>query len=205
MDEYYKILGISPSADDEEIEKAYHELRAKYSKDRFLEGEEGNIAAKNLSKVEEAYYEITEMRKFNKKETEEKERDRKTLADVAEAIKKGDLDNAQQMLSTIETKGAEWHYLQSVLYYKRNWINESRQQLEIAVSMEPNNDKYRQALQKLNQKANYDESRFHSGNSNHNANYNENYNRQMGGDTCMDCCTAYCCTQIFMDICCGCR
>ena len=52
MQEYYKILGLSQGATAEEIDAAYSELKNKYMKDRFLEGEAGNEAAKNLTKLE---------------------------------------------------------------------------------------------------------------------------------------------------------
>ena len=58
LNEYYKILGISEDATDEEIESAYLKLKEKFSKDRFLEGDVGNRAAKNLTNVETAYQEI---------------------------------------------------------------------------------------------------------------------------------------------------
>ena len=58
MQEYYKILGISESASIEEINDAYNRLKSQYSKDRFLEGEAGNEAAKKLTKLETAYSEI---------------------------------------------------------------------------------------------------------------------------------------------------
>ncbi len=54
MQENYKILGISENASIEEVEVAYNELKAKYSKERFLEGEAGNNAAKMLTKIETA-------------------------------------------------------------------------------------------------------------------------------------------------------
>ena len=60
MQEYYKILGIDQTASDEDVEKAYATLRKKYQEERFLEGEKGNEAAKNLTKLETAYYEIKE-------------------------------------------------------------------------------------------------------------------------------------------------
>ena len=41
MNEYYKILGITADATDEEVKNAYLTLKEKYQKDRFLEGEAG--------------------------------------------------------------------------------------------------------------------------------------------------------------------
>ena len=63
MQEYYKILNLSENATDEEVDLAYKELKEKYSRERFLEGDAGNQAAKNLTKLEAAYHEITVARK----------------------------------------------------------------------------------------------------------------------------------------------
>ena len=49
MQEYFKILGLQPNATEEEIENAYQTLKNQYSRDRFLEGELGNEAARNLT------------------------------------------------------------------------------------------------------------------------------------------------------------
>ena len=62
MQEYYKALGLNENATDEQVDKAYSALKAKYSKDRFLEGEEGNDAARKLTFLEVAYKEIKESR-----------------------------------------------------------------------------------------------------------------------------------------------
>ena len=48
MQENYRILGVKENATDEEIEKAYRELKAKLREERFMEGEVGNEAAKKL-------------------------------------------------------------------------------------------------------------------------------------------------------------
>ena len=61
MQEYYKVLNISADATNEEVENAYKTLKAKYSKERFMEGEIGNEAARMLTKVETAYFEIMEI------------------------------------------------------------------------------------------------------------------------------------------------
>ena len=105
MDEYYKILGVRPDADDAAIEEAYQKLKAKYSKDRFLEGEAGNEAAKNLSKLEEAYDEITSARKSSY----ENKSGMGVYEDIAAAIKNGDINHAQELLEGISYKDAEWH------------------------------------------------------------------------------------------------
>ena len=60
MQEYYKILGLTEDATDAEVEAKYKELKEKYSRERFYEGEIGNVAASKLGKVEEAYEEIKE-------------------------------------------------------------------------------------------------------------------------------------------------
>ena len=58
MQEYYKILGLSENATDEEIDAQYEKLKERYSRERFYEGEIGNEAARNLTKLETAYTEI---------------------------------------------------------------------------------------------------------------------------------------------------
>ena len=50
---------------------------------------------------------------------------------------------AQTKLDDFNGRNAEWHYLQSVVFYKKNWVNESKKQLEIAISMDGSNEKYK--------------------------------------------------------------
>ena len=197
MQEYYEVLGLSKDATDEEIENAYKTLKSKYSKDRFLEGEEGNIAARNLTRLETAYEEIKSSRVFEK--TCE---DRADYAEITRLIREGKLDVAQGRLDAFSERDGEWHYLQSVIFYKKNWINESKKQLEIALSLEPNNAKYKDSYEKLKAKMQYAEKQFHSGN----ASYSSTAGRgQMGGDECgtmADCCATWCCMNMLCNGCC---
>ena len=199
MQENYKILNLTENATDEEIELAYKQLKEKYSRERFLEGAEGNEAAKNLTKLEAAYLEITESRKNLKNSNGNFEYD---FSEIANLIKKGDVSKAQQLLDNISERSAEWHYLQSVIFYKKNWINESKKQLEIALSMEPHNAKYADDFAKLKQKMQYTENQFKSNNAYNNT--DSVNNRQMGGDTngCLSFCLTWCCMDLLCTMCC---
>jgi molecular chaperone DnaJ len=200
MDEYYKILGVSPDADDAEIENAYQTLKAKYSRERFEDGEVGNNAAKNLTKLNEAYDEIIESRKYVSNQN--KNNSYGTYDDVSNAIKKGDLNHAQDLLDGMSDRDAEWHYLESVVFYKKNWMNESKRQLEIAMDKDPKNVKYKEAYEKLCTKMHNAEARFTSGNVNYNNGPNGYDDRQMGGDGCLDICATTCCVNMLCNMCC---
>ena len=198
MQEYYKILKISSNASDEEVEAAYQKLKEKYSRERFYEGEIGNEAAKQLTKVETAYHEIMASRKTHS--------DNKTidLSEVDLLIRKGDISGAQNLLDNFTDRNAEWHYLQSVVFYKKNWINESKKQLEIALSMDPHNSKYAEDFARLKQKMDYNERQFRSGNA-QGFNDESNGDRQMGGaetNNCLSFCATWCCVDMLCSMCC---
>ena len=201
MQEYYKILGISQDASDEEVETAYKTLKTKYSKERFLEGEEGNQAARNLTKLENAYSEIVRERQAST--NSEKYGD---LSEIEKLIKEGDTAKAQTLLDDYTERTAEWHYLQAVLFYKKNWFNESKKQLEIAIEQDPTSEKYKDAYTKLNQKMNINQAQFTSGNAQQSQQNFNNNNTQMGGDACSSCtnfCATWCCMEMLCSCLCG--
>lgn len=203
MQEYYEILGVSENATDEEVAAAYQKLKDKYSRERFYEGEAGNEAARNLTKVETAYSEITADRKLHNNASDRSAED---FTDIEKAIKNGNLSDAQSRLDDITDRNAEWHYLQSVVFYKKNWINESKKQLEIAMNMDPHNEKYADSYTKLKQKIDYNEKQFHSGNASYGqSGSHRTTERQMGGSGINDClsfCATWCCMDMLCSICC---
>ena len=200
MKENFEVLGLDETATKEDVDKAYNKLKTKYSRDRFLEGEAGNIAAKKLTNIENAYQELCD---FFNEQVHEEEMGSVSFIDVENKIKNGELDIAQTLLDSIHDRNAEWHYLQSVLFYKKNWINESKKQLEIALSLDPNNSKYNDSYEKLRKKVEKNTNRF-ANNGAYNGNQ-QNVNRQMGGTDmgdCCDCCAMWCCIN---SLCGGCR
>ena len=145
------ILGLSEGATAEDVRAAYETLRAKYLEERFMDGETGNNAAKMLTKIETAYTELlTELKEAPTQDGGE------AFSRVEELIKDGNIQDAQHVLDGFNERGGQWHYLQSVVFYRKNWMNESKKQLEIAIQLEPDNDKYKEAYRKLNEKINYD-------------------------------------------------
>ena len=58
----YKVLGVSPSADDEEIKRAYRELARKYHPDRYTDSDLADLASEKMKEINAAYEEITRQR-----------------------------------------------------------------------------------------------------------------------------------------------
>lgn len=207
MKQYYELFGLTEEATDEELEAKYQELKAKYREDSFKEGEEGNEAARKLHRLNVAYTEITSARKEKGQNTQ----GASALGDVETAIRNDDLAGAQAKLDAFDERSAEWHYLQSVVFYKKSWMNESKKQLEIAMQMDEFNEKYKNAYRKLNEKMNY-EQRSGGMNNNYNPQPQQDMDDlsqdQMGGNwcsECLSCCYTYMCVNCLFNICCGCR
>lgn len=201
--DFYSILGLNENCSDEELENAYRTLKEKYSEDRFLEGEAGNEAARKLTEIETAYREIISERKESEFSSQAG-----CYSDIEGAIKRGELSEAQKMLDNFNERNAEWHYLQSVVFYKKNWTNESKKQLEIAMQMDPSNQKYKTSYDKLNAKINSaNEKNFtdYSGNASPRGEAYEDADRQMGGDGCMEFCCQMAICNILLNCCCNCR
>lgn len=205
LEHYYMILNCNENSSDEDIQREYEALKKKYSEDRFLDGEAGNYAAKKLTEIETAYNEIMNSRKENK------ERSGNLFEEVEKAIRDGDLQAAQRLLDAFDERNAEWHYLQSVVFYKKNWKNESKKQLEIAMSMNSEEKKYKDAYNTLVEGMNAENNANNQQNGNAGANdWNHSGNmgydeRQMGGMSCMDTCCQIVACNALLNCCCNCR
>ena len=205
MNEKYKLFGLDENCTDEELEKAYQERRAVYAEDRFLEGEAGNVAAKKLTELDGAYFEIKAHRRDSFVKTEQSEQEENAYSQVEKLIKEGKIREAQQELDNFNERNAEWHYLQAVVFFKKNWNNESKKQLEIAMQMDPDNQKYKNSYQKLESKINTDANKnftsYTTGNGTDGHQYEEP--RQMGGDFCCQWCCEMAICNTMLNCCCN--
>ncbi len=209
-----EILGLSEGATEAEITAAYNSLRAKYSEERFLDGEAGNNAAKMLTKIETAYNELL----GELSEDAQSKDGGASFAKVEEFIRAGNIAEAQRTLDAFNERNAQWHYLQSVVFYRKNWINESKKQLEIAIQLDPSNDKYKETYRKLNDRMQSDAQSAQNATQS-NGGYQSGYqggayqgqdmnyrdDGQMGGGACASCldtCFTCMCLNILCNGCC---
>lgn len=210
-----ELLGLSEGATAAEIKSAYETLRAKYLEERFMDGEAGNEAAKMLTKIDTAYQELlTELN-----ENAAADDGGASFARVEELIKSGNLQEAQHVLDSFNERTAQWHYLQSVVFYKKNWMNESKKQLEIAIRLEPENEKFKDTYKKLNDKLNYAQSPAGGASGGQEGQYGYGYQSryggqnmdvppdqdQMGGGFCAQCIDSLCtclCLNALCNSCC---
>ena len=203
----YQIIGVSEDVSDDELYNAYLALRTKYQNDRFLEGEAGNEAAKKLTELNDAYNEIKNFRK----EKSETLNSGDAFKLVDEYIRAGKINEAQAELDKFDERNAEWHYLQSVVFYRKNWVNESKKQLEIALNMSENNEKYKNAYDKLCRQMDFNAQNTKK--TKEDANWNKSGNAStyeeptdmMGGDSCADFCCRMAVCNILLNCCCNCR
>ncbi len=195
----YEILGLDENSSYEELKARYDQLKAEYGEGRFSAGEAGTEAARKLTELEDAWKEIESRRQ--KVETVEAVRpDGASAGDFAYVdalIKQQKYDEAQAALDAMTVREGEWHYYMSIIYYKRDWLTESKKQLEAAIACDPYNNKYKIALDKLN---------VVIGNSNVDPNsLGQNQNQinqdqiQQQGDALSNCCLAYCLTSLCCD------
>ena len=207
MNNNYELLNLTEFATDEEITARYTELKAKYSEDRWLDGEAGNEAARMLTKLEVAYKEIMSSRKEKNENTD----GQSAFEEITELLKQNKVSEAQAKLDDLNERSAEWHYLQAVVFYKKSWTSDSKKQLEIAMQMDPSNQKYRVAYGKLNAKNDYQQQSAYNQQQNNpyaNSPYGGGMDDQMGGNACsncISCCYTYLCIDCLFTLCCGCH
>ena len=137
---------LDRSSDPELLKARYQELHSQYGEQRFKSGEEGNEGARKLQELEEAWVLVNA-------DIERKAASAAFDGDygkIDELIRQNKYNDAQDMLDGIQDRNGEWHYMQAIVFYKREWLTEAKTQLEMALRDDPDNTKYRSSLDKLN-------------------------------------------------------
>ena len=160
MNDPYSVLGVSPSASDDEIKKAYRDLARKYHPDNYQDNPLADLAQEKMKAINEAYDAITRARPgagsgqssyqsyggqsgYQSYDAASGE----IYQQIRQAINTGNLTLADQLLSSIPTRDAEWYFLSGAVAYRRGWMDEAQRNYQMAASMEPGNAEYRQAMQ----------------------------------------------------------
>ncbi len=144
MKDPYGVLGLDRNSDPELLKAKYKELHDLFSEQRFKSGEEGNEGARKLQELEEAWVLISA-----NIEKDARSSFNGDYGQVDSLIRAGKYNEAQDILDSITERKGEWHYMQAIVFYKREWLTEAKTQLEMALQDDPNNIKYKNSLEKL--------------------------------------------------------
>ena len=198
MKDPYQILGVSPSATDEEIKDAYRALVKKYHPDKFADSDLAELANEKMKEVNAAYDEIQKMRS-NKGGSGSRGRgdsgfnpsgfsNDEFFSRIRQLINSGNVFEAEQMLinASNERRGAEWHYLYACVMIKKGYYADAQRYFDMACSMDPNNLEYRHARDQFRARS-------------------EQYGSYRTYQNSNGCCDLDCCTSLICaDCCCEC-
>ena len=194
MRDPYEVLGVSQTASNDEIKKAYRNLCRKYHPD--ANPENPKAAEEKFKEVGEAYRTIMDKRS-GKRTSYSSYSDTSHSSDsrlnaAAAYIQRGYFREAVNTLNSITDRNALWYYLSAVANarLKNNII--AREHARQAAAMEPGNLRYQQLAAALDGEGSfYTEYRTHG----------ENYGRPFAfdGDYCIKCCAA----NLALNICCN--
>lgn len=195
MNDPYTVLGVSPSASDEEIKRAYRELVKKYHPDHYNDNPLADLAEAKMKEINEAYDAIVKLRTQGGYQSAGGYQGgsaqggytysgaNPAFAQVRQLLNQGNIAQAEQILRAGRVNSAEWYYLMGVVSYRRGWMDDARQNFMTACNMDPGNLEYRQAMDSLNMQAR---------------------RGRYGGSDMAELCTTICCLNCLCNACCNC-
>ena len=153
MKDPYSVLGVSPTASEEEIKKAYKKLAKQYHPDVTGNSPE---AEKKMQEINAAYDEVMNKKNsynpFESSSASNNSSDEPLVYQAAQNyIRYHRFREALNALSQIEMKdrNAKWYYLSAICHANLGNATEATLNARKACSMEPNNSEYSNLLNYL--------------------------------------------------------
>ena len=175
----YEVLGVSETASQQEIRKAYLIKVKKYHPDQYGDNPLAELAAEKLKEVNEAY-EILSKHTNTNSGTQQGTSANRTYTNyrqtqsrtsysgeyaneftrVRQFLNSGNINAASQVLQSIPSHNAEWHYLMGIVLLRQGAYDAARDELRQAAEADPSNHEYAQAYNTL---SNYGGGRYAGG------------------------------------------
>jgi len=167
MNDPYKVLGVSPSATDDEIKKAYRDLAKKYHPDNYAGSDLADLASEKMKEINEAYEQIKKMRAegsssnggynygFGGFNTSSQSSYGGGLGEARRLISVGSYANAEMILDgmSVDDQNAEWHYLKGCILMQRGAYFDAQRHIDTACRMDPSNGEYARASAAMKNRA----------------------------------------------------
>ena len=203
----YVVLGVAPTATDEEVKKAYRDLARKYHPDKYTDSDLADLASEKMKEVNAAYDQIQKMRAGggdntaggnaygyrtyggNGYEGFGRYDPNSPYAQIRSWINGGQIEEAENALNAVleSDRGAEWFFLKGCILLRQGRGMDAQNCFDRACAMDPHNVEYQNARSRLR---------------NRTQGFGQGYNTaEPTGCFCSpcDCCT----TLICMDCLCG--
>ena len=193
MNDPYKVLGISRDATDEEVKKAYRDLARKYHPDNYVNNPLSDLVEEKMKEINEAYDTIQKERASGHTSSDGSSYSSSAYSDyskVRELINERRYSEAELILDAVgqQNRGAEWNFLKGCVLIQRGWYYDAQKYLETACYLDPTNDEYKMALNRIRSDV---------------AGYGGGYRTSQGlGNTPCDICSGLICADCMCE-CCG--
>ena len=205
MTDPYKVLGVSPGANEEQIKSAYRELAKKYHPDNYVNNPLSDLAQEKMQEINEAYDMIVSQRKAGQgtggyaRAPGSYDSGSSQFSDIRRLVQSGRLAEAQELLDGVsaQNRDAEWYFLKGSIYHSRGWLDDALQCFQKAHTMNPQNQEYAAIYNQLIWQRKTGRSPYG------NTGYGQG-GAQMGGCSCCDICAAIYCANCCSDCLCGC-
>ncbi|MBR6594928.1 MAG: J domain-containing protein [Clostridia bacterium] len=166
MKDPYKVLGVSESATDEEIKKAYRALAKKYHPDNFDDSNPlKELASEKMREINEAYDTLSKrsgQRGGNQGGNSSYSGSygggyggtysgSSEFYRIRTMITQGRYTEASRILDMTDqgSRNAEWHFLKGIVLVKKGYLMDGTEYIRRACDMDPENPEYSQAYNNI--------------------------------------------------------
>lgn len=154
MKDPYEVLGIAPSASDDEVKAAYRALARKYHPDNYDGNPLSDLAEEKMQEINEAYDAIIRQRRQGAPAGSGQEKGYTAPSGAAASSQYGDVRNylaagryadAETVLDGVPagSRNAEWYFLKGQVLYRKGWLEDAYAHYATACRMDPSNTEYR--------------------------------------------------------------